>query len=914
MIPLTVAVVALAVAAVVAAFAWLRARAHLEQMRGWVELHLPLGGDEGAERGLLEQLVTACGATGGELVLRAADGSTERVIVGMITRGGERIEEELGCEGTLALTFARTPSAARRAMVRRLVSILALDAERRNALARAKLHQDAARSYEKEARAHAELNAQLARDHEAVLEVLPDGVAVTDDAGHIIRVNAAGREIVGVPDADTTAPETRRSLADATSPLLQALREGADVAGLEVAIPGRDHPRTIQVKVSKLSTEPQARAAVALFRDVTRELLLEHDLRRKGHELEQHVQALERATRLKSDFLASMSHELRTPLNAVIGFAEVLLDGTYGQMNEKQQACAQDVLSGGRHLLTLINDILDLSKIEAGRMELALEDLDLADVASHAITFVRPQAAAKAIRIDLEVAPKRILVHGDADRLRQVLVNLLSNAVKFTPRGGRVTVGAESESNALARVWVTDTGIGIAESDRGKLFREFSQVDGSVTRKFGGTGLGLAICKRLVELHGGTIDFESQVGSGSKFWFTVPVAARGVRPTFQPTGRLRRSSSHGRLDPVPAGATALILDGDAASSRLIEGALREAGIASATASSLADARRLAKAPGFEVVIVDPVLDDAPLSEVNDFVAERFGPCVVVASILTRQEAAAGLRIAGFVDKPVDRAALLDQVRAARERKGGPRAALVVDGNEEDAGAVAAILEREGFSVEIARTAAAARAGLERDLAVVVLELDLPDANGIDLLRSIQGRPCKTVVLTERELDAQTTTVVGSLASIVLRKGMLSRSAFARHVTALCDSKDQERPRVLAVDDNEQNLRLISAVLARKGYEILEARDATSAIRIARAELPDVILMDVMLPDVDGLSATRELKSSAMTRAIPIIAVTAQAMAGDADRAREAGCTDYVPKPIDSARLLRAVERAIGASA
>ena len=867
-------------------------RRALEQL---VDLLLASPDAEVNVRKIAERIGREEGARSVSLVPDSAPKPGDCVIV-------ERIDEA----GTVVMKFDRAPSPVSRARIKRMLGVLALHSERFRALESARRHHEEARGLEQEAMIHAERTAEFARRQDAVLEVIPDGVAVTDDRGEIVRLNSIGRDIVGVPDVE---PTERSSLEDATNPLLQALREGTTLSGLEVAIASPTGPRIIQVKVSKLSEDPESRSAVALFRDVTHELLLEHDLRRKGHELEQHVTALERATRLKSDFLANMSHELRTPLNAVIGFTEVLLDGTYGSLNERQAQCAGDVVAAGRHLLALINDILDLSKIEAGRMELALEDVDLADLVAQALTFVRPQADAKEIRLCPEIERGRFVLRGDPDRLRQILVNLLSNAVKFTPRAGKVSVTARNEGDK-ARVSVTDTGMGIPEAERGKLFKEFSQLDGSVTRKHGGTGLGLAICKRLVELHGGAIDFTSAVGQGSTFWFDVPQAARGTAPTFAPTHKIvRRKSSHHRLELFAKYAAVLVLDQDPAARKLVESVLADAGIGALSAGSLAEARALAAAPEFEVAVVDPMLNGVTPADVNAWARERFGPCVVVSSLATRLEAMAGLRVGGFVEKPIDPVSLVEAVRAARERKGAPRGALVVDPHEDDARAVTSILEQEGFAVTVVPTLAEARKAVN-GARLVIVELELPDGDGTTLLRELAGHDQALVVLTERELDTKAMTTLEKLCSLVLRKGSLSRSAFARHITALCDPGGP-RTRVLAVDDNEQNLRLITAVLAGGGYDILEARDAASALRIARAERPDVILMDIMLPDVDGLSATRELKKSALTQAIPVIAVTAQAMAGDADRAREAGCTDYVPKPINSQNLLRAIERAIG---
>jgi signal transduction histidine kinase len=232
---------------------------------------------------------------------------------------------------------------------------------------------------------------------------------------------------------------------------------------------------------------------------------------------------LEEATRLKSQFLANMSHELRTPMNAVIGFSEMLQRESFGPLQPKQRRYVDNILSSGRHLLTLINDILDLSKVEAGKMEIKRERVVLDSLLSEAATLIRGMADTKGIAVDVEV-PGNIIVLGDAARLKQVLFNLLSNAVKFTPSGGQVRLTAAA-SGAFASISVIDNGIGIALKDQVHLFEEFHQVDGTDSRQFQGTGLGLALTRRLVELHQGTIEFESDSGKGSRFTFTVPLAS-----------------------------------------------------------------------------------------------------------------------------------------------------------------------------------------------------------------------------------------------------------------------------------------------------------------------------------------------------------------------------------------------------
>jgi len=246
------------------------------------------------------------------------------------------------------------------------------------------------------------------------------------------------------------------------------------------------------------------------------------NLNRVSAELGQLNEELEAANRHKSEFLANMSHELRTPLNAVIGFSEVLQERMFGELNEKQAEYVQDILISGRHLLSLINDILDLSKVEAGRMELELAPFHLPSTLESALTLLRERATRHGVTLGLEVDEHLDDFVADERKVRQVVLNLLSNAVKFTPEGGRVEVRALLE-DSFVRISVTDTGAGIAPEDQAKIFEAFSQVGTDQARKHEGTGLGLTLTRRFVELHGGEISVESTVGKGSTFAFTLPV-------------------------------------------------------------------------------------------------------------------------------------------------------------------------------------------------------------------------------------------------------------------------------------------------------------------------------------------------------------------------------------------------------
>jgi signal transduction histidine kinase len=221
-----------------------------------------------------------------------------------------------------------------------------------------------------------------------------------------------------------------------------------------------------------------------------------------------------------------MSHELRTPLNAVIGFSEVLLERMFGEVNPKQEEYLQDILSSGKHLLSLINDILDLSKIEAGRMELEAQPFDLPSALDNALTLIKERAARNSIALDVHVDPRIGEILADERKIKQVLLNLLSNAVKFTPEGGKITMSAVMNGTSV-EISVADTGIGIAAEDQEKVFEEFRQVGDDYARKREGTGLGLALARRLVELHGGTLSLQSELGKGSTFTFTIPVRAHG---------------------------------------------------------------------------------------------------------------------------------------------------------------------------------------------------------------------------------------------------------------------------------------------------------------------------------------------------------------------------------------------------
>jgi PAS domain S-box-containing protein len=512
----------------------------------------------------------------------------------------------------------------------------------------------------------------------------------------------------------------------------------------------------------------------ATARDVT-------ELRESEAALRRSTEAAEAANRAKSDFLAKMSHELRTPLNSIIGFSEILEDESVGPLSEKQRRYVANVLSSGRNLLQLINDILDLSKVEAGRMDLVQCEFDVATALDQIRGIAVGLADKKRLAVKVSVAETLPLILADQAKFKQILFNLVGNAIKFTPDGGQIAISARRVSPSgrdtrteWLEVAVADTGIGIPPEDQERIFGEFEQSKHGSQGNQQGTGLGLALTRALVELHGGTLSLESEVGRGSTFRFTLPYQGPYLGVTAPQPAEVSETIS----------ATAplvLVIDNERSARDLIRHYLQAHGYRAECATSGEEAIRLAQLLRPAAITLDILLPDRDglqiLAQLKSEVHTRHIP-VVVVSVTDRHELGFSLGAADWLVKPIQGSALIAALERAsgKAQSGRSRRVLVIDDEPTAIDYVKELLEQRDFAV---LTASGGRAGIELALTrhpdLIILDLLMPEVNGFDVVRALRedpvARQIPILILTAMDLTSAEVRRLGtSVQALVTKSG------------------------------------------------------------------------------------------------------------------------------------------------
>ncbi|WP_295524513.1 response regulator [uncultured Pseudacidovorax sp.] len=685
-------------------------------------------------------------------------------------------------------------------------------------------------------------------------------------------------------------------------------------------------------------------------------------LRRAQSDLEERADALARASRYKSEFLANMSHELRTPLNSVLILSKLLADNSQGNLSEEQVRFARSIHDSGNDLLTLINDVLDIAKVEAGRLDIHAEFLPVARLVDSLQSTFTPLAQNKSLALRIEVSPDAPAhLISDRQRVEQILKNLLSNAIKFTDRG-EVLLSVQPGPQGGVRFDVRDSGIGIAPDQQALIFEAFHQADGTTSRKYGGTGLGLSISRDLTRLLGGTLTVSSELGQGSTFTLSLPadvaqrlegddaaplprsstaapapvalaplpVPAQAAPPTPQPAPAPTFADDRGQLEDDVR--RVLVIEDEPQFARILYDLAHEYGWRCLVAHGAADGFALAQELQPHAILLDMRLPDssglAVLQQLKDDAGTRHIP-VHVVSAQDQAEAALHMGAVGYALKPTTREqlqAVFSRLEARLAQK--VKQVLLVEDDDVQRESVVHLIGDDDVAITAVGTGEEALALLrERVFDCMITDLRLPDMQGGELLQRMSSEEiCSfppVIVYTGRNLTRDEEAELLRYSRSIIIKGARSPERLLDEVTLflhkvesqlsaerqsmLRTARERDRVfegrRILLVDDDVRNIFALTSALEQRGAKIEVARNGREALHKLDA-VPDIdlVLMDVMMPEMDGLEATRRLRSDPRFRKLPVITVTAKAMKDDQEQCLAAGASDYLAKPIDLDRL------------
>jgi CheY-like chemotaxis protein/CHASE3 domain sensor protein len=713
------------------------------------------------------------------------------------------------------------------------------------------------------------------------------------------------------------------------------------------------HLETQQVELEQ-TNEQLAEQAEALAEQRDAMDLKNTELNQVQIQLEERAQELQRSSKYKSEFLANMSHELRTPLNSSLILAKLLAENPEENLSAEQVKFAESIYSAGNDLLNLINDILDISKVEAGKLEIRPENTSVTRLLEALRGMFQPLATDKQLDFRLEVqdgAPQMLFT--DRQRLEQVLKNLLSNAVKFTESGSVSLSVAKAPNNGIA-FSVGDSGIGIAVDQHESIFEAFRQADGTTNRRYGGTGLGLSISRDLAALLGGSINVTSKPGQGSVFTLVLP--QQYVEPGDVPVEPMRAdpvavapSELPSTLSPLLAavdiarfaddrnngpftGRCILVVEDEANFAHILYDLAHELGYQCLVAHGADEGYDLAKAFIPDAILLDMRLPDhsglTVLQRLKEHAETRHIP-VHVISVEDRVEAAMHMGAIGYAVKPTTREELKD-VFARLEAKLTQKVkrVLLVEDDDLQRDSIARLIGDDDIEITAVGLAQEALNLLRTSVFdCMIIDLKLPDMLGNDLLKRMSTEDiCSfppVIVYTGRNLTRDEEAELRKYSRSIIIKGARSPERLLDEVTLFLHkvesrlSHDRQRMlkvarsrdrvfegrKVLLVDDDVRNIFALTSALEQKGAVVVIGRNGLEAIdRLNEVEDIDLVLMDVMMPEMDGFEATVEIRKDPRWRKLPIIAVTAKAMKDDQERCLQAGANDYLAKPIDLDRL------------
>ncbi len=671
---------------------------------------------------------------------------------------------------------------------------------------------------------------------------------------------------------------------------------------------------------------------------------------------------LERVSRYKSEFLANMSHEMRTPLNSTLILAKLLAENSQGNLTVEQVKSAATIESAGHDLLTLIDDVLDLAKVEAGRIEISPGEVSLQRLLDSLQALFKPLAEHKKLHLRIGRTPGTPdVIESDWHRLEQVLKNLLSNAIKFTETG-QVSLNISTISDGRLAFVVQDTGGGIPTDQQELIFEPFCQADGTTSRKYGGTGLGLSISREFTRLLGGEIRLSSTPGQGSTFTLVLPRTFRSAPPTgliahplaqaipdpapltSHPVQRSEHRAARTEDDRerlLPHRRLILIVEDDESFSRILADLARELNFQVLLSHTAAEAFTLASRYLPSAVILDIGLPDhsglSVIDRLKTDVRTRHIPIHVVSGY-DHEQTALSLGAVGYLLKHVQREQLVEAFRQFESRlTDKPRRVLIVEDDPVQRESLRLLLGSDEVETVGAESVAECLAHLaERTFDCMVLDLTLPDASGFSLLETLSREDHfafpPVIIYTGRDLSSAEEQRLRKYSHAIIIKGAKSPERLLDEVTLFLHqvvtalppeqqrmlekarkrNADLEERRVLIVEDDVRNIFALSSVLEPHGAKIEIARNGRECLTLleqskaTEKQRIDLVLMDIMMPEMDGLTAMRAIREQPEWHKLPIIALTAKAMKNDQEQALAAGANDYMAKPLDVEQLLSLV--------